>query len=82
MKKSFGIDRALNLAQFSLDHSRDPFFISNRDADFIYVNEAACESLGYSRDELLDLGVIDIDLNIDRESWDRHWGESAKTGKA
>jgi len=82
VKKSFGIDKALKLAQFSLDHTRDPFFVTGRDAHFVYVNEAACESLGYARDELLGLGVLDIDPDIDRTLWDRRWGESAKIGKA
>ncbi|MBT4768976.1 MAG: PAS domain S-box protein, partial [Rhodospirillaceae bacterium] len=75
-------DKALKLAQFSLDHTSEPFFISSRDARVVYVNEAACESLRYSRDELQSLSIFDIDPSIDRALWDRRWGESAKIGKA
>jgi CheY-like chemotaxis protein len=39
-------------------------------ADFVYVNEAASRSLGYSRQELMSgMGVLDIDPGLNRAAW-------------
>ena len=38
----------------------DAFFLSNLDARFMDVNRAACELLGYDRDELLGMRIFDI----------------------
>ncbi|MDC4228036.1 MAG: response regulator [Candidatus Manganitrophus sp.] len=40
-----------------------------RDAGFSYVNEQACRSLGYTRDELLNLKLWDIDPVFPKERW-------------
>ena len=57
----------------------DPFFAFGRDGRFIYVNEAACRNLGYSRTELLNMRVIDI--NPSRETiWDERWAYMKEHG--
>ena len=38
-----------------------------------YVNQEACDSLGYSRAEFLKLSVCDIDPNINQDMWPAHW---------
>ena len=40
---------------------------------FSYVNEAACRLLGYTRAELLGLGIADIDSEFPLERWSDHW---------
>ncbi|RMD90592.1 MAG: PAS domain S-box protein [Calditrichaeota bacterium] len=48
-----------------LDRKKEALFLINiQDWRFIDVNDSACESLGYSRKELLDLTVLDIDPNF------------------
>lgn len=71
---------ALRLAQYSLDHTQDAIFRMNREARIIYVNEAACHHLGYSRDELLELSIPDIDPDYSREVWDNHWEDVTNAG--
>ncbi|MCD4786229.1 MAG: PAS domain S-box protein [Candidatus Eremiobacteraeota bacterium] len=44
------------------DNAADAIFIHNLDGKFIEVNNVACERLGYSREELLKLGPIGIDM--------------------
>ena len=63
----------LRFTQFAVDHAAETAFWINRDASFAYVNEAAVESLGYSREELLSMGVPDIDPGFPPEKWDSHW---------
>lgn len=61
------------LTQFSLERVADAVYWLNPDGQFIYVNSAACRSLGYSRDELLQLTVFDVDANFPPEAWPDHW---------
>ncbi len=74
------VEEMLRFAQFSVDHSADAAFWMKPDAHFVYVNEAACHSLGYSREELLTMTVHDIDPNFPAELWPHHWSELKKKG--
>ncbi|HOW54972.1 MAG TPA: PAS domain S-box protein [Syntrophorhabdaceae bacterium] len=49
------------LTHFSIDHCSESIFWIKPDGRFIYVNEAACARLGYSRDELLALSIMNVD---------------------
>lgn len=71
-------ERTLRFAQFSVDRADDAIFWIERDARFCYVNETACQVLGYSRDELTSMTVHDIDPDFPPEAWPSHW-ESLKT---
>lgn len=61
------------LTQFSLERIADAVYWLDKEGRFIYVNSAACRSLGYSREELLSLSVFDIDPNYPPEVWRTHW---------
>jgi PAS domain S-box-containing protein len=60
------LEQQLKLKEFALDHAQESVYLifNNR---FIYVNEEACRSLGYSCDELLDFSPLDIDADMTRE---------------
>jgi two-component system, cell cycle sensor histidine kinase and response regulator CckA len=51
----------LQRCRFSVDQASDAVFWLDREGRFTYVNDRACRSLGYSRDELLSLSLRDID---------------------
>ncbi len=70
-KKDF--ERTLKFTQFSIDKARYPIFWVNPDGKFIYANNATSELLGYSTEELLKMGVMDIDKNYPKKIWDKHW---------
>ena len=57
----------LALLQFSIDHAGEPIFLLDSEARFIYANEAACNSLGYTREELLGMHLSTIDKNFSPE---------------
>jgi diguanylate cyclase (GGDEF)-like protein/PAS domain S-box-containing protein len=69
------IPSLLQLTQFTVDRAADAIFWVGSNGSFIYVNNAACRSLGYSRDELLRLSVFDIDPNFPAEIWPKYWKE-------
>jgi two-component system cell cycle sensor histidine kinase/response regulator CckA len=66
-------EELLRLTRFSIEHSSDGIFWMTPDGRIIDVNEAACLSLGYSRDELLQLTIPDIDPNVGEEAWLQHF---------
>lgn len=63
------VEEALQLTQFAIDRTTDAIFRIDRDGKFLYVNEAACRSLGYSAEELLAMEVNDIDPDYPPEQF-------------
>jgi PAS domain S-box-containing protein len=66
-------ERAQRLTQFLMEQTVDEIYFIREDATLQYVNEAACQRLGYSRDELLTMTVQDVDPNSSAASWGSHW---------
>lgn len=66
-------EEKLRISQYSIDKSLDAIFWLNKDAKNIYVNEEACRSLGYTKEELLELYLWDYDPNYTKERWDEEW---------
>ena len=46
--------------KYLFDYSSDEIFLADLNGNFIEVNQRACESLGYSRDELVKMRFTDI----------------------
>lgn len=60
----------LLLNQFCMDNSSIAIFrISEPDGNIVSVNDYACKALGYSREELLKMTVMDIDPTLDKKTW-------------
>ena len=53
-------ERAMRFAQFGLDTASDDAFWLDERGRVVYVNDSACRSLGYTREELLTLGIEDF----------------------
>ncbi len=60
----------LDLYRMSIDSANDAVFIMDRDFRVLEVNEAACQSLGYYRRELLGQHVTDFEVDVDRDALD------------
>jgi len=71
---------ALSLASLIVDRAPEPAFWVGRDGNLIYVNEAACNSLGYEETDLLTKTVHEIIPELDAESWEAHWDELKSKG--
>ena len=63
-------ERALEVTQFAVDKAGEAIFWIDQHGRFTYVNDAACESLAYSRDELLTMHVADVspDWSTERQA--------------
>ncbi|WP_228056532.1 PAS domain S-box protein [Microcoleus sp. LEGE 07076] len=67
------VEEKLQLTQLAIDRSADAVFWMGSDGKFLYVNDAACSSLGYSAAELLDMTVHDINPDFPETAWNLHW---------
>jgi hypothetical protein len=63
----------LRFTQYVVDHMTDGVFWARADGRLAYVNEAACQRLGYSREELLTLRVTDLVAEYTEAQWADHW---------
>ena len=68
-------EKDLQFKDFALDHSADAAFWMDPQGRFVYVNQAACASLGYTREELLSMRLADIDPDFPVEVWPQAWEE-------
>ena len=67
-------------AKLYLEPAPDSTFLVDSSGRFVYANETACRTLGYSREELLSMRVPDISLHVDVQNWGRHWEEIKRQG--
>lgn len=61
-------ERDLLILGSAIDNASDGAMLIDGRQRFVYANAAACRSLGYSRDDLLQLGPADINPDMSRET--------------
>ncbi|WP_235606836.1 PAS domain S-box protein [Syntrophotalea acetylenivorans] len=66
-------EQLLRLTQFAIDNTVDQAFWLTPKGRIIYVNEAACAALGYSREELIGMSIPDIDPDFGFEGLAEGW---------
>jgi diguanylate cyclase (GGDEF)-like protein/PAS domain S-box-containing protein len=73
-------ERQLALTQYAVDHISEGAYLITSDGYFHYVNAAACDSLGYTKEELLTMHVTDIDPSITQENYPDIYNKLKKSG--
>jgi PAS domain S-box-containing protein len=68
-------ERDLRFTQFAVERAADMVFWIDQDARLLYVNDAACRHLGYTREEFLRMTVADIDPDYQLAAWPAHWDD-------
>ncbi|MBI9084855.1 MAG: PAS domain S-box protein [Desulfobacterales bacterium] len=66
------MEEALRLTQFCFDRASFGIFRTGPDARILTVNDQACKSLGYSREDLCQMTIFDIDPGFHKEAWAAH----------
>jgi len=73
--------RTLGLIQAAIDHTADSVLWIAEDGSLIYANQAACQWLDYTRDELMTKTIFDVDPVVRKEEWRILWA-SVRTLRA
>jgi PAS domain S-box-containing protein len=66
ISERYEILNALILSQFVIDHSSIEVYQIDSDGHIQYANQKACQSLGYTAEEILNLSIPDIDPIVQR----------------
>jgi len=74
-------EEALHLTRFTVDNVADAVYWMDSKARIVEVNETACSTLGYTREELLGLTVMDIDPDFTEDAWLVAWKALKAEGK-
>ncbi len=56
-----------------VEQAADAIFVHDLDGNFVDVNRQACESLGYTREELLSMSVADVEKSYEQGSLQKLW---------
>jgi len=59
----------LDIVSYAVNHVADAIFLVDKDARFHWVNAVACNSLGYTQDELLQMRIWDIHKEHTMDKW-------------
>ncbi len=62
-------DHAMRLMKYGVDRASDCIYWMNSKARLIYVNNATCNLLGYSFEELISMNLNQIDPNVSLDAW-------------
>lgn len=71
----------LRFTQFAVDHFSDAAYLVAQDARIVYVNDAASKMLGYTRAELLQMRIYDMNPDISADKWPAVWDALRKSGR-
>jgi diguanylate cyclase (GGDEF)-like protein/PAS domain S-box-containing protein len=74
------LESRLKLTKTAVDKSKMPFFLLSPDGRLKDVNDYACLSLGYTRDELIGKFIWDFDPDYDPAARASAWKELKKNG--
>ncbi len=74
-------EESLLLMQYAMDNAPDSILLVDHDGRIEYANNAACTSMGYSREELLAMKVFDIDPDFPIEGWEQHKTDMRRLGR-
>ena len=66
-------EQELRFTNFALDRIGSAAFWMDADGKFVYVNEAACRLVKYTREELLSMYVSDLNPDYPTDVWPDTW---------
>jgi PAS domain S-box-containing protein len=72
--------RSLQLTQHAVDRSSVEIYWIDLDAHITYANDAAVRDTGYSKEELEQMSLTDIEHNLSNEFWQERFEELKKEG--
>ena len=74
------VSQQLQRMQFSIDHAADAVYWWDSQGRLLYVNDEACRSLRYSRKDLMELTIHEIDSQLSTETFPDFWTQVRRSG--
>jgi formate hydrogenlyase transcriptional activator len=71
----------IELYQFTLQNLHEDIYWIDKEGKIIRVNYAACQTSGYTKEELLNMSVFDLNPTEKVSEWPSHWYKVKKDGK-
>jgi len=65
----------LRRLSFAVERAGDAIFWADQTGRITYVNDSACQKLGFSETQLKEMHYGQVDLSCSRENWTQHWEE-------
>jgi PAS domain S-box-containing protein len=66
------MEEKLRLTEYSVEHAEGMIFWLDIEGKMIFANDAMCEKLGYTREELMGMSIYETDPNMPKP-WSEHW---------
>ena len=66
--------------RYLADQAADSFFVADREGKLVYVNRTACDSLGYTREEMLSLSLSEIAMTSSPGRLKAQWSALTRRG--
>ena len=82
LRQSQKLNSELNLSAQILNSTSDTVFLLDMEGNFIYTNEAAWKSRGYSKKELMAMNIIDLDTPAYKKKVATRFAEIVANGQA
>ena len=73
-------DKDLMMMQYSVDHSLDRIAWIAPDGKFLYANRAACQEMHYTQEQVLAMGVPDVNPDFPQDKWNEHFHRLKEVG--
>ena len=67
------IEDQLRISRFVSDNAPECIVWVDEQAHIVYANDAACREYGYTREELLEKTIVELDHDARMEGWPAHW---------
>jgi PAS domain S-box-containing protein len=74
-------EKFLKFASFAVENLSDGTFLISKEGRVVYVNDSACRSLGYTKEEMIGMSMLEINPGLTQEIWDTIWEVTAKEKK-
>jgi len=74
-------EHRLRMSQFTIEKASNAQFWIREDGSFAYANELASRYLGYSREELCQMSIADVNPDFPDDAWASHWNETKHQGE-
>ncbi len=66
-------EQMLRLTKLSIDQAADLIHWLDSEGKILYVSDSVCRRHGYSREELLQMTIFDLDPSQSPVRWEEHW---------